>query len=453
MQNCICRRTGSPAIRERNIRKRLSVAELIGCIDRWHISAKMGFVTVPSIKTTSKSAVRRVQILRRRGSFRPGQPNSRVKITATANKQDRVDVIFNPVSGAGNAGEQLEQIRSALSEGYKSVKVHKTTSDIRADQRAKEALEQGATVLVSSGGDGTVAAVAKTLRERPHDAKRVKLGIVPRGTANAMCAALGIPSDLKQAVDLVNDGNVRNVDVARVNDNGTMLMQCGVGLEAGTVKLAGRGLKDALGQFAYHLAAFMSLRKQETFSVSATLQGVEKERQVGQARLESEELKVENLKARAVTIANASPPLSVLAQGIGEVNCNDGLLEFVCVSPQGPLSIIRAVVSMFQAAVLRKKTKRPNVYGLRARSIDLKCDPPQNIVIDGEDAGMTPLQIDLGQGSTRTTLKIIAPRPATVKSKRKRVSYVVKVFLRLAQIAVVVALGILFFQNFRVRRA
>lgn len=367
-------------------------------------------------------------------------------------KLPRADLIFNPVSGCGDADLQLETIRVLLGRGYEDVKVHTTTAEVGAEELARKALQDGAQVVVASGGDGTVASVAKAIRERPSNSPSARLGVIPRGTANALCAALGIPSDIERAAALVNRASARKMDMADVNDSGAMLMQCGIGLEAGTVKLADRNFKDSFGQFAYHLAALASLRSQETFTVDATLYGVRQERPVGDAYIESDRLRVTNLKAKAVTVANASPPSSVLAHGIGEVDCSDGLLEFICVSPRGPGSVIRAVVSMFKAAIFRAKVTRSNVYGMRARRIEISCDPPQCVVVDGEEIGNTPITIELARDEERRQIEIIAPKAKSVTKRRRRFGRMLTRLWRNAQGFATMVLGLYFVRVLRVRR-
>lgn len=382
----------------------------------------------------------------------PLRPTPLPRVKPSGEKLPRVDLIFNPVSGTGDAVAQLAEISEGLGRGYELVRVHETSPEVDAEELAREALRDGARVLVASGGDGTVAAVAKALRELPADAPDARLGVVPRGTANALCAALGIPSDIARATALVNRASARRVDVATVNNTGAMLMQCGIGLEAGTVKLADRGYKDLFGQFAYHLAALASLRSQETFTVDATLYGVRQERPVGDACIESDRLRVYNMKAKAVTIANASPPSSVLAHGIGEVDCSDGLLEFICISPRGPGSIVRAVVSMFKAALFRTRVTRSNVYGLRARRIELSCDPPQLVVIDGEEVGQTPITIEHVRDESKRQIEIIAPKPGIVTKRRRRLGRALNRLWRNIQGFATMILGVYFIRVMRIRR-
>jgi len=73
----------------------------------------------------------------------------------------------------------LGTIAFHLSNSFPQLTVLQTQPDVSAETLTQRALEAGADLVVASGGDGTVAAVAGVLR-----GSGVPLGVVPRGTAN-----------------------------------------------------------------------------------------------------------------------------------------------------------------------------------------------------------------------------------------------------------------------------
>ena len=78
-------------------------------------------------------------------------------------KMQRVDLIFNPVSGTGDPQTELSQIKDLLSQSFTSVRVYETTPEIGGYKLTLEAIRDGAAVVVASGGDGTVACVAAAI--------------------------------------------------------------------------------------------------------------------------------------------------------------------------------------------------------------------------------------------------------------------------------------------------
>lgn len=68
-------------------------------------------------------------------------------------------------------------------------------------------------VVVAAGGDGTLNSVAQHLLGHA-----IALGVLPLGTFNYVARVLNIPTDLKQALDVIALGRNQSVHVARIND-------------------------------------------------------------------------------------------------------------------------------------------------------------------------------------------------------------------------------------------
>lgn len=282
-------------------------------------------------------------------------------------------LIFNPVSGGGNAETDLALIRELL-DPYFNLKVHLTTPDVGAEQLAQMAIEDEADLIIASGGDGTVSAVAGQIIETD-----IPLGIIPRGTANAFCLALGISTSLtpiRNACRIILDGHTRVVDAARCNGV-PMILLAGIGFEAEMVEKASRELKDQWGTLAYLMAGWRQLNEQQLFDFEAEVEG-----QVYQAQ------------AGAITIANAAPPTSVLAQGIGQVAYDDGLLDMTVTTAESKMQAVTSMIGMLGAALVKSPTNHPNVQHGRVSTIKITAEPPQKVVVDGEVIGTTPVTVE-----------------------------------------------------------
>jgi diacylglycerol kinase family enzyme len=80
----------------------------------------------------------------------------------------------------------------------------------------RAALARGATLVVGGGGDGTLNPVAAALLADARGAKS-RFGVLPLGTLNHFAKDLGIPLELEDAVAVLAQGRVAEVDVAEVN--------------------------------------------------------------------------------------------------------------------------------------------------------------------------------------------------------------------------------------------
>ncbi|MCP9839209.1 lipid kinase [Synechococcus sp. J7-Johnson] len=301
-------------------------------------------------------------------------------------------LLFNPVAGQGDPNADLALIRSIL-EPQLLITVLLTRPDLDPAEQTRELVDilqarpagdPGDVMIVACGGDGTVSAVAGAVADTG-----IVLGVIPRGTANAFAAALGIPTDLIGACDTILAGHTHVVDAARCNDV-PMILLAGLGFEAGMVDRATRELKTMLGPIAYVLAGAQQLVAQQPFQARVEIDGA-----------------LTVVQAAAITVANVAPATSVLAQGFGQVIPDDGLLEVTIASPTTRLQGFNALASLLASAVVQSPTTHPDLLCLRARQITITTDPPQKLVIDGEMLEADPVTFTCLPGA----LTVFAPLP------------------------------------------
>ncbi|NJK39989.1 MAG: hypothetical protein HC920_21200 [Oscillatoriales cyanobacterium SM2_3_0] len=237
-------------------------------------------------------------------------------------------------------------------------------------------------LIIASGGDGTISAVAGELIGTD-----IPLGVIPRGTANAFALALGIPTaitPIRNACQVILTGKKRVVDAARCNGK-PMILLAGIGYEAEIVEKASRELKDQWGPLAYFIAGWQQMNEQKLFET---------------------EIRVENttyeFKSAAITVANAAPATSVLAQGKGEVIVDDGLLDVTVAAAfdtgrpiRNPkLRAVTTMANMLGAALIKVDPNLPDIFHFRTSRIQIVTDPPQKITLDGEIIGTTPVEFE-----------------------------------------------------------
>jgi YegS/Rv2252/BmrU family lipid kinase len=291
-------------------------------------------------------------------------------------------LIFNPVAGQSDPDQDLSEIRRLL-EPEIDLDIRLTTPDIDASQLAYEAINQGAHLIVASGGDGTLSAVAEAMV-----GTNIPLGVISRGTANAFASALGIPDTIEAACQTILGGMVKIVDAAECNGK-RMVLLVGIGFEAEMVEKADREAKNRLGMLAYVLAGVQQLREFNTF----------------ETKIETDE-KVVTLTAGAVTIANAAPPTSILAQGPAGIIYDDGLLDLTVVAPQNRAGAIASAYHLLQTAYRGDAAERDDIGYLRTRRIKVTTDPPQKVAVDGEIIGTTPVEVECIPGGLTVLVPI-----------------------------------------------
>jgi diacylglycerol kinase (ATP) len=106
------------------------------------------------------------------GGERPTQPEP-----VQVQWPQTVAVIFNPSSGGDSAGERSDRIRQAIAKTGKKLIWLETTPEDSGQGLAKDAVQQGAALVIATGGDGTVMACATGLA-----GSEVPLAVLPLGT-------------------------------------------------------------------------------------------------------------------------------------------------------------------------------------------------------------------------------------------------------------------------------
>ena len=301
-------------------------------------------------------------------------------------------LIFNPIAGQGDPETELAEIRSYLEPQF-MLQVWKTQPNLDPADQAKELIKEikafdaegeGESIIIASGGDGTVGAVASALQ-----GSDIPLGIIPRGTANAFSVALGIPTGVKAACTNLLLGNLRRVDVAVCNER-PMILLAGLGFEAGMVDKASRELKNILGPMAYIFSGARQLVDQQPFQATMQIDGNEYQ-----------------LDTSAITVANAAPATSVMAQGFGEVIPDDGLLEVIVATPKDRMAGFSVLSSLAWSAIKSSNANHSNIACFRTKQIEIKLNDVQKLVIDGEVLDAETVTVSVNPQA----LQVVAPIP------------------------------------------
>ncbi|AVT46416.1 diacylglycerol kinase family protein [Shewanella baltica] len=308
-------------------------------------------------------------------------------------------IIANPVSGGGKWQQYGEQIQDEL-KAYFDLTLKLTSENISANTFAKKARSSGADIIIACGGDGTVTEVASEIVNTDID-----LGIIPLGTTNALSHALfGLGSKLipvSQALDNIIQGHYQAIDTARCNEQ-LVLLLVGIGFEQQMIESANRERKNALGQFAYLDGLWRAVNADITLTIQLSLDDAEPT----------------TLTTHSLIVANAAPFTSVLAQGDGEPNMTDGLLDITWLdSGDEPKEQLLSLAELAIAGWVKEGNKdthstRPSapstatkVHHAHAKKVSISSQPKCKYVIDGEIFEPADLTIEVQPAS----LKVFVP--------------------------------------------
>ncbi len=178
-----------------------------------------------------------------------------------------IALITNPGSGGGHGPGAAALLDLCAREGL-DARLHEAR-DGGIEAALRDAIAGHPRMLVASGGDGTVNAVAAVALE--HD---LPLGIIPAGTLNHFARDLDIPLDPAEAVRVLAAGTERRVDVALANDE-VFLNNASIGLYA-TIVVQRERVQRRLGAGKWRAllhATWTALRDPEPFEVTVEAGG------------------------------------------------------------------------------------------------------------------------------------------------------------------------------------
>ncbi len=183
------------------------------------------------------------------------------------NPKDKYHFIVNPAAGTDSPIlSRLYQRCKKLGNRW-GISVPTNKKDTKS--HIETALENGATIIVAYGGDGTIAEVAKIIGD-----KNIPLGIIPGGTANVFAKDLGIPQTLEESIDLLlsSKKKIKKIDVGMINDH-RFIIRVNIGIFAEMVTEVDKGLKKSVGSLAYSIKGIQKLRESNVIPFRMRIDG------------------------------------------------------------------------------------------------------------------------------------------------------------------------------------
>ncbi|SFE22632.1 diacylglycerol/lipid kinase family protein [Trichococcus pasteurii] len=178
-------------------------------------------------------------------------------------------LIVNPSSGGEKATGYLDLMKAQLSKMFEEVTVKETEKQGDAMQFAHEAANKGHEAVFCMGGDGTVN---ETVNGLASAGKNVSFGFVPLGTVNDLARAIGIPLEPEQAISMLGDAALVDLDIGKVNDR-YFVSNVAAGAIPEAVEEVSVEQKTKYGPLAYFMEAGKALTSQTMHRFRFTVDG------------------------------------------------------------------------------------------------------------------------------------------------------------------------------------
>ncbi len=275
----------------------------------------------------------------------------------------RALIVVNPIAGKGHARKAANALQQGLEEVGLSVEVYETGA--RGDAALRVAgLDPGVDLVVSVGGDGTLAEVLETLDPS------VPVAVLPLGTANVLGLELRLPREAAGLVRAIAAGKTTGLDTARVNGRISFLVT-GVGLDGAIVEDVEARRTGPINKFFYVrsvLRTFMHYRPS-----------------ILTVRVDDEALAGTWAWVLVTNVRGYGGVVRLATDG----KLDDGLFEVVLFPRAGPLSLLGYALRALMGRLPGGSCKM-----VRASRVQIEADRPTPVQIDGDFAGQTPIEFE-----------------------------------------------------------
>ncbi len=286
--------------------------------------------------------------------------------------------VINPISGDVDKTD-LEERLTLFADKNGIVPSFFLTTGADDKERLKLLIERDEPgTVVAVGGDGTVSMVGELLI----NTNKV-LGIIPMGSGNGLSKDIGIPQDFDEALQVLVEGEVHEIDTLRINGHPSLHLS-DLGFNALVVKRFAEGQRRGPTAYAWHV-----MREY-----------------VGYQSGEYEVITADDYfkgKAFMVTIANANmfgSNATINPQGI----INDGYFE-ICILEEFPKTAgIAILYQMFSAEIHQSLHSRV----IRCKEAVIRNLDKSPVQIDGEP--FTDAE-ELKVSILPSSLRVITDRP------------------------------------------
>ena len=174
--------------------------------------------------------------------------------------------LYNPVSGEAQIVSQLDRITMYYQRAGYAVTLFRITRDRGLSHLADLIQAHQPEHLLVAGGDGTINRLVNYLK---HKNVTIPIAILPMGTANDFARLIGMPDTLSDACNAILNGEVRQLDMGRVN-NRYFINVFSCGLFTDVSQKTPTAMKNTFGKLAYYVSSISELPSFRKMNIEVT---------------------------------------------------------------------------------------------------------------------------------------------------------------------------------------
>ncbi len=274
-------------------------------------------------------------------------------------------IVYNPAKQADEAAFRRRVSEALGRRGWDEPLWLPTTEDDPGYSMTRQAIDQQASLVLGSGGDGTMRVICSQLA-----GTGIPFGLLPSGTANLLARNLAVPLNERDALDVALDGVARAIDLVKVTIDGHedrseyFAVMAGIGFDARLMANTDEKLKKIVGAAAYVVAFAQELGS--------------KPQRIG-VRIDDQP--AFQRKAVLTVLGNVSSIQGGVAV-LPDANPVDGLVDLLIANPSGAHGWLRLA-----GQVLAKIRRGKEMEQFQGSRITIWLDRPTLYEFDGDTLG------------------------------------------------------------------
>ncbi len=285
---------------------------------------------------------------------------------ADLRQRREVIILANPTAGARRRRRQVHDLVEALEQ--RGLRVLPCWDREALDELVRQRADQ-VRCVVAAGGDGT-------LNEVINRAAGLPVALLPLGTENLMARHFRLGRSPRRLADAIARVSVRRLDLARGRGRLFSLM-AGVGIDAEVVHEVHGARRGHINHLSYLLPALRALWRYSFPVVEVEVVDTG-----------------ERLRGVAVFLFNLPVYGGGLPIGAG-ARGDDGWLDLLVFQRPGLVNLARYLEAILSGGRL------PDLQRRRVKRVRLWSDQPVPVQVDGDPAGVLPLDIEVVPGALR----------------------------------------------------
>src|SRR5688572_26876895 len=120
--------------------------------------------------------------------------------------------IVNPAAGSHKTDWEQTIMQYFNNKPY-TIVIYQLSNPYTREQVQEQIKKHNPNGVIAVGGDGTLKLVTESVLNN-----ELTVGILPAGSANGMAKELRIPIDAEKALEIITNGNVKKIDLIRINN-------------------------------------------------------------------------------------------------------------------------------------------------------------------------------------------------------------------------------------------